>query len=180
MYQTTPHPNERDAITNLQRYLRQLHFSEPEIPQPPIDGIFESATEESLRAFQRSRGLPPTGRADQITWELLFEAYRAALVSALFPSSVDLFPVHPRGYALTVGDRGLAVNALQYALQELQHTYGTEFPTPITGIYTEETRDAVVAFQRWNGLPGTGITDLLTWNRIMDQYNSLFQGYRAE
>ena len=180
MYQSTPHSNQTEAVANLQRYLRQLHFLEPSIPQPPVDGIFESVTEESLKAFQRSRGLPATGRADQLTWELLFEAYRAALAVAFFPSSPDLFPVHPRGYALTPGDRGFAVHALQYALQELQHTYGTEYPTPINGLYTEETKDAVEAFQRRNGLHASGDTDLLTWNQIMDQYNSLFQGYREE
>jgi len=66
------HPNQAPAVENLQRYLRQLSYDQPEIPAPPIDGIFESQTEEALRQFQRSRGLPVTGSAD-----------RAALVAAV-------------------------------------------------------------------------------------------------
>jgi peptidoglycan hydrolase-like protein with peptidoglycan-binding domain len=56
----TPNQNKQEAIRNLQRYLRQLYFSEESIPEVPVDGVFDSATEASLRAFQRSRGLPET------------------------------------------------------------------------------------------------------------------------
>ena len=175
-----PNENQTQAVENLQRYLRQLHFSEPNIPQPPIDGIFDDATEESLRAFQRSRGLPDTGSADQKTWELLYDAYRAALTLATLPVSIDLFPTYPRGYTLTQGSRGFVVTALQYLLGELQHTYGDRFPTPPTGLFGAETSAAVRNFQLRNALPPNGIVDLLTWNRIVDQYNTLFQSYQAE
>ena len=176
----TPNQNEQEAIRNLQRYLRQLYFSEPNIPEVPVDGIFDTATRDSLRAFQKSRGLPETGIADQRTWELLFDAYRAALVFAAFPVSIDLFPVQPRGYALSRGSQGFAVTALQYLLQELQHTYGEQYPAEIDGIYGDRTAEAVRAFQLHNALPPNGITDLLTWNRIVDQYNTLFRSYQAE
>lgn len=176
----TPNENQAQAVENLQRYLRMLHFSEPNIPQPPIDGIFDDATEDSLRIFQRSRGLPDTGRADQKTWELLFDAYRAALTLGTLPASIDLFPTHPRDYTLAEGSRGFAVTALQYLLGELQHTYGDRFPTPTTGAFGKETTAAVRNFQLRNALPPNGIVDLLTWNRIVDQYNTLFQSYASE
>ena len=69
-----PHENERVAIANLQRYLRQLAYFDETLGEVPIDGIFDSATEEALRAFQEGAGLPPTGRADFVTWETLFAA----------------------------------------------------------------------------------------------------------
>ena len=114
-----PTQNEQEAIRNLQRYLRQLYFSE-NLPETPVDGVFDSATEASLRAFQRSRGLPETGIADQRTWELLFNAYRAALTLATLPISVDLFPIYPRGSVLSVGSQGFAVMTLQYLLQSFR------------------------------------------------------------
>ena len=45
------HPNQSIAIENLQRYLRQLSYDHPEIPAPPIDGVFESQTKDALNAF---------------------------------------------------------------------------------------------------------------------------------
>ena len=53
------------AIQNLQTYLRQLSYHDQSIKAPPIDGIFDTDTKQSLMDFQASRGLPPTGVADQ-------------------------------------------------------------------------------------------------------------------
>ena len=61
------HPNYSIAVQNLQTYLRRLSYACPEIPPPPVDGIFDSATECSLRAFQELNGLEPTGVADART-----------------------------------------------------------------------------------------------------------------
>ena len=176
----TPNQNEQEAIRNLQRYLRQLYFSEENIPNVPVDGIFDTATRESLRAFQRSRGLPETGIADQRTWELLFDAYRAALALGDIPVSVELFPIYPRGSVLSMGSQGFAVMTLQYLLGELEHTYGELIAPPMDGIYGEKTQGAVRAFQLRNALPPNGIADLLTWNRIVDQYNALFRSFQRE
>lgn len=176
----TPNQNEQEAIRNLQRYLRQLYFSEENIPKVPVDGIFDTATRESLRAFQRSRGLPETGIADQRTWELLFDAYRAALALGGIPVSVELFPIYPRGSVLSMGSQGFAVMTLQYLLGELEHTYGELIAPPMDGIYGEKTQGAVRAFQLRNALPPDGIADLLTWNRIVDQYNALFRSFQRE
>lgn len=38
------------------------------------------------------------------------------------------------------------------------------------GIYGEQTRSAVNAFQRNHGLPVTGVTDQATWERIVAEY----------
>ena len=175
----TPNQNQQEAVRNLQRYLRQLYFSE-NLPETPVDGVFDDATEASLRAFQRSRGLPETGVADQKTWELLFDAYRAALPLAALPVGVDLFPIYPQGAVLAMGSQGFAVTTLQYLLQELTHTYDESLSVPMDGIFGEETQKAVRAFQLRNALPPNGVADLLTWNRIADQYNLLFRSYREE
>ena len=55
------YPNEAQAIENLQRYLRQLSYSDASITPPPIDGIWERDTAQALRDFQRTRGIPETG-----------------------------------------------------------------------------------------------------------------------
>ena len=42
--------NLQDAIFNLQKYLRAISYADPRITRPPLDGIFDSATEESVLA----------------------------------------------------------------------------------------------------------------------------------
>ena len=47
-------PNEREAIFNLQRYLRQLSYHDTAIPSPPLDGVMDTVTTDALKAFQKS------------------------------------------------------------------------------------------------------------------------------
>ena len=44
--------NQATAVENLQRYLRRLSFDDPRIPRVPVDGIFDTVTEDATRAFQ--------------------------------------------------------------------------------------------------------------------------------
>ena len=117
------HPNHSAATRDLQRYLRQLSYTEPTIPPPPIDGIFDTRTTEALQSFQRLRGLNATGVADELTWELLYAAYRAALSANSPPLMIAVFPPDPLGYVIGIGSIGFPVTALQYMLRELQHSY---------------------------------------------------------
>ena len=58
MQEQINHPNYSPAVANLQRYLRQLAYTSPEIGQVPVDGIFDSATRDALQNYQRLAGLP--------------------------------------------------------------------------------------------------------------------------
>lgn len=171
------HENSRAAITNLQRYLRQLSYDEESIGTVPIDGIFESTTEDALREFQRLRGFPITGRADQQTWERLYDDYRSSLSRNSPPRAVTVFPLDPIGYVILPESRDFAVTVLQHMLLELHDLHRELEGVVVTGIYDGQTEDAVRFFQTMNGLPSNGRTDLLTWNTVADQYNALRARY---
>ena len=64
---------EREAIRNVQRYLRQLSYTDSEIPPVPVDGIFGEATSNSLMAFQQKNGLRVSGVADRESFDALYE-----------------------------------------------------------------------------------------------------------
>ncbi|HAA63726.1 MAG TPA: peptidoglycan-binding protein LysM, partial [Thermoanaerobacter sp.] len=53
-------------VVNLQARLKSLGFD-----PGPIDGIFGRKTEEAVKAYQQSRGLPVTGIVDNVTWNAL-------------------------------------------------------------------------------------------------------------
>ena len=173
------HPNYSPAVANLQRYLRQLAYHTPEIPQVPVDGIFESATRNALQAYQRLVGLPDSGIADQITWDRLYLDYLDSVELFAPPSSVSLFHRSPVGYYMDIGAIGIDVAALQYMLGELTLLYRLT-PPEITGTYDQATADAVRAFQDYVMLEPDGRVDILTWNAITDRFNALPTGAEAE
>lgn len=171
------HQNETAAVMNLQRYLLQVSHDPNRVTAPPVDGIFDSATADSLRLFQEEAGLPATGRADQETWERLYDAYRASVAANSPPRMIAVFPRLPPDAALAVGCGGFAVTAVQAMLTELCANYSDLGDFGVTGIYDEATKHAVTVFQKRNLLPTDGKVNSQTWNCIADQYNVLFNRY---
>jgi peptidoglycan hydrolase-like protein with peptidoglycan-binding domain len=110
------------------------------------DGIFGPATDAALRLFQRRNGLQVTGTVDQAT--------SSALGLGRTPR-----PTAPtRFVGLRLGSRGDAVKALQRALMATGMTlYGGA-----DGIFGAATKNALMLFQRTNGLSPTGIVDART------------------
>ncbi len=169
-------PNERQSIANLQRYLRQLSFDCPDIPQVPVDGIFESVTERALRAYQSMKGLPATGRADLETWTRLFEDYEASLVRNSRGEGFYIFPRTPTDYTLTTGEEHFLVEVVQYILNELRVLYDDIPQNGQSGIYDEATEQGLAVFQRRNGLPISHEVDRRTWNALADAHRRMSDG----
>ena len=160
------------AIENLQRYLRRLSYETYEgdaIPPPPVDGIFDTRTEEALSALQRIYGLPVTGRADRATWELLFAEFQR-LSDGDEVVRVDLFPSTPADYVTARGEQSAFVLLVQWLLSEIEVVYDFLSPVATTGIYDETTEAAVRKFQEIHGLPPTGLLDRRTYNRLVREY----------
>ncbi len=160
------------ATRNIQRYLRRLSYDNPSIPRPPLDSIFDTATEDSLRAFQRIYGLTPTGRADRATFDALYAAYLLAQRRSDRSQTLDLFPKAPRDYIIDIGEESITVTVLQLLLGELTVLFDVLEFYEATGTYDEATAENVRRFQRLSRLPVTGTVDLATWNRILRDYSN--------
>ena len=165
--------NEAQAIENLQRYLRQLSYHNPEITAPPIDGIFERDTERALREFQRMQGLPVTGRADRRTWEELYALYRASVAENEPPRTVAILPFVAGEILLSEGDEGFTISVLQFMLRELGESLVELEDVEVSGIFDSKTAQAVRLFRKQNGLPEGETVDLITWNTLVDRFNRL-------
>ncbi len=165
---------ETDAVRNLQTYLRQLSYHDPDIFPPPVNGVFDALTRQSLSQFQKRYDLPVSGTANRATWEKLFSAYRQSLAQNALPAKMSVFPPAPKGYCLFAGCRGFCVSALQMMLGELQRVLPEDVPIEPSGIYDEATEKNVRLFQaRCGELEETGRVDLATWNAIVARYNAL-------
>ena len=62
---------ENPFVFMIQLLLRELKIIYDTLPEIELNGIFDSATEEGIKIFQSASGLPPTGRVDLSTWNML-------------------------------------------------------------------------------------------------------------
>ena len=168
---------EREAIRNLQRYLRHLSYFDEDIPPLPLSGLWDPNTRNSLIAFQRKNDLPPTGTADERTWTLLYDQYRRSVKEKSQPAAMPIFPRRPERTSLRLGDVGFPVTAVQYMLDELTLEFDGLEGVPQNGIYSPETARAVTEFQRRNLLPETGEVDKTTWDALVRSYELIANDY---
>ena len=174
-------PNEAESIANLQTYLRQLGYFDPDIPFAPIDGIYESDTRDALSAFQRKNGLPVTGSADRDTWDVLFREYNKSMNEQAVPLPVFFFPRYPIGYEVSTGDDGMVVTVIQLLLRELLTLYGQDDGSlSITGVFDDNTEKAVLNFQATHRVPETGRVDKNTWDLLAKGHRPLVNRFPVQ
>ncbi len=173
----TKQENERNAIMSIQRYLRQLSYSDPELPPVPIDGIYGEDTAAAVRAFQQKNGLEPTGVVDREAWDRIYFEYLLSVAESEPPMSIGIFPRIPNDYAISNGESWFLIELLQFMLAELGRDYDLIEGLERTGVYDDATEEAVREFQEKNLLPVTGTVDKSTWNSIVRQYNRTAQNF---
>jgi peptidoglycan hydrolase-like protein with peptidoglycan-binding domain len=160
----------------IQVELNRIAQNYPAIPKiPVVDGIFGSRTEASVRAFQEIFDLNPDGIVGPATWYALVRLYTAVTNLAELRSQGQQFYSisweYPNSYY--EGDTGNSIRFLQYMLSVLS-AYINDIPrVEVDGIFGPATREAVLAAQRFFGLPQTGNVDAATWDEIYDQYSGI-------
>lgn len=164
------------SVVVVQVELNRISQNYPAIPKvPTVDGIFGSRTEASVRAFQEIFDLNPDGIVGPATWYALVRLYTAVTnLSELRSSGQQFYSInwsYPN--SLESGDTGDKVRHLQYMLSVLSAYIRDIPPLEIDGIYGPATTNAVLAAQRWFGLPQTGSVDAATWDEIYDQFSGI-------
>lgn len=159
-----------NAVRRIQAWLRIISNSTPEIPTITVDGIFGSATERAVRAFQSHYGLTVDGIIGRATWNKIYEVYTSIINGLLEPGErPGTYPGSP----LRVGSRGKAVKEVQYYLYLLS-AYYPEIPViAFDGVFGRATQEAVLAYQRLFSLTQDGIVGKATWDSIYAQFSKL-------
>lgn len=113
-----------------------------------VDGDYGSTTKEAVALFQKAKGLPVTGRADDDT--------RAAIERA---AGAGYRP--GGGVVYAEGNRGSMISGMQVRLQAAGYLKGG-----IDGVYGADTTNAVKAFQKAKGIPVSGAIDEMTYSAL--------------
>ena len=160
-----------EAVEQLQVWLRAAGRFYESIPQiGAVDGIFGTATENAVKAFQRTFNLTADGIVGPATWRQLQSVYRN--LEDDIDAGASGLPAYP-GQLLKVGSRGESVRTMQNYLNTIGRVYTSIPAVTVDGIYGNATANAVRAFQRLFGLGVDGIIGPATWNRIVGVYQSI-------
>lgn len=161
---------EISAITEIQRYLRNISYSHPEIPRIALSGKYDAQTQRAVEDFQNLFGLPVTGKVDYTTWNAMVRENSLHVESQEMPyklpcRSVDFGNIKD-GYS------GDIVYALKIMLNNFCRKYKNYKNLEINDKYDHETEEAVKEFQKISMLPITGIVDKETWNTMVSIYST--------
>ena len=151
-----------ELVSALQTRLKALGYY-----SGTVDGDYGAATAQAVMRFQRANGLSADGVAGTQT---LTRLYQSASVVSAATAAPTVIPTNSNVTAgttanitaklLQTGDTGTAVKAMQQRLVQLGYL------TSADGIYGPRTYNAVVAFQKANGLTADGVAGSMTLNRL--------------
>ena len=165
-----------DVLT-VQNRLNRIAINYPAIPFITLpEGVFNDDTQQAVRIFQQTFGLPVNGVVDRDTWYRILYIYNAVKKLAELESEGEEFQggQYP-GNELILGDRGPNVLRIEWYINAISRS--GQFPqVPVVilnGIYDSETERAVRALQGILGLPQSGRVDEASWNDITRLYNEV-------
>ncbi len=166
------------AVRVLQRQLDRIAKDYPAFGKPAATGVFDEATETSVRAFQRYFSLTVDGVVGRATWNKVSYIYVSVKELAQLTSEGEELGGEVSsgpwpGVVLRLGDEGLAVQVLQFWLADLA-LYDSSLPAvTVDGVYGAATRRAVAAFQQKAGLTADGVVGQLTWEALYAAWRNL-------
>lgn len=165
-----------DNVVVIQTSLNRISQNYPSIPKiSPVNGVFGSGTEAAVIRFQEIFNLTADGIVGKSTWYQLVYLYTAVKkLGELESEGQRLFGIN-LSYpdAISEGNRGEKVFILQYFLSVLAEFYNNIPFISITGVFGNETKNAVIAFQKSQNLPQTGIVNDVTWNEIYRDFRGI-------
>ncbi len=164
-----------DVLTK-QIQLNRISRNYPAIPKiDPVDGVFGTATEDAVVAFQEIFGLTPDGIIGKETWYRIAFLYNSVKrLAELDSEGIALEDIRKQfSEILRPGDTGDEVRVIQYFLAVVG-TFNDAVPSvAINGTFDEATQNAVIAFQRSAGLDPDGIVGAETWDQLYDAYRGI-------
>ena len=158
------------SVRILQYYLQFLSYFNLKLPYVSMDGIFGQETYDAVVTFQSFYGLDVDGIVGKNTWDMIQDAYIGVLNS--LPDEYRSYSslLYP-GYIITTGASGKVVEQLQTFLKTIADNNPAVPQIKVDGYYGDQTKNAVLAIQKLQGLEQNGQVGVLTWNAIVNLYN---------
>lgn len=137
-----------------------------------ITGYFDENMSDVVKSFQSQFGLDADGIIGPKTWDKLIEIYKS-IEPYILTGSGD-FIKYP-GYLIKKGKKGEDVRLIQGWLNEIHKKYQFIPEVSVDGVFGEKTKEAIMTFQRWQGLVADGIVGPLTWDKLYEIYREVIK-----
>lgn len=162
-------------VRTMQTYLNRISGNWYIPPIPKVDGIFGSATKNTVIEFQRLFNLIPDGIIGKSTWYQITKIYVAATELAELTSEGERIGIGatPPTVTIQLNSRGQYVVELQFLLNYIAQFFPS-IPFVIqNGVFRDDTKRSVVEFQKEFGLTPDGIVGPGTWRKLYDVFYSI-------
>ena len=157
-------------VQEMQFYLNTVADFTPLVNNIGVDGNFGRNTRAAVINFQNLARLTPDGLVGRQTWDTLVRAYRdTQKVNTPVVPPVIPYP----GTPLRLGSTGESVRSIQYYLNRIYLRSSTVQQLSVDGVFGPATENVVITFQREYGLSPDGIVGRLTWDKIIQTYNTV-------
>lgn len=169
-----------ESVQVLQYFLTAISYFNSAVPNPGYSGVYDESTRNTILAYQALYDLPQTGTVDDATWNYIYDDY-LGIIQSLTPEQIGTAIIPFPGTFLKLGSEGEDVLLLQEFINVAASVYPSIPEIPVTGVYDENTRDAVYVIETLFGLDVDGITGPLVWNILANIYSDVQSGaFRAE
>lgn len=165
-----------NEVRLVQQRLNRISQNYPAIPKTnSLDGVYDTNTENAVRKFQEIFNMPITGAVDRATWYRILYIYNGVKSLNELVSEGLLYEDVEKQFSdtLEIGSSGIQVEILQYYLRFVSAFENTVPRIGISGTFDEATAAALRAFQTNYGLEPTGVSDIVTWEKLYDVYRGL-------
>lgn len=173
-----------DFVRMLNIQLNRIGQNYPAIPAIINSGpYFTVETERAVKKFQEIFNLEPTGIVDKATWYKIKYVYNAVKeISDLYSEGISIDEATLLyNKQLQLGDTGSYIRTLNYLINVVSY-FDSEIPfLNLTGeVFTEKTKQVVMAFQSKYGFPVDGIVDAKTWAALKSAYSQTLRNVPKE
>ena len=150
-------------VLSLQEMLRSISEVNSNILPVIPDGRYDQNTFASVRSFQETYGLPPTGEADLETWDAVIKVYDQISPSVTTPATR---PSWDTDQSVQPGQFNYHLYLVQAMLAALSDFF-PQIPRPeLTGNLDTPTQDSLIWLQSAAGLRRSGALTTETWNYL--------------
>ena len=154
-------------VQYIHYYLNALSFLDSDVPNLPLNSIYNNNTITMVKAFQKKYKLPVTGVFTYADWIVLKNAYDKILNS--FPTEYKTYvdELYPN-YFLLKGVTGEDVKRFQKFLLKICQ-YDKSIPgVRVNGIFDDLTEKSVKKLQNDYGFDINGIVGPLLWSKVVE------------
>lgn len=165
-----------DEVLTLQYYLSYIALFVQTVSEASMDGDFGPATDNAVRSFQRTYGLPVNGVVDRATWDRIENVYYEFISQIDFEFGSGRILPFP-GRVLREGVEGSDVRVLQEYLNLISESYPEIPRVNVDGVFGQQTARQVKEFKEIFNIPGApNRVNAPTWNAIASIYDDLYNG----